>query len=216
MTSLSAEIRTEQGSSHARRLRRRNRVPAIIYGLKGKENSSLSLCHNEMIKLLKDRSSRTKMLSLHISGHDKPIVEQVIIKAIQRHPVTRFVVHTDLLRVDAKTKIIVMVPFQFINEEKSPGVREGGVVNHITTQIEVQCLPGKIPAGIEVDLSSLKLNESIYLSDIKIPEGVELTLLKQSLALASVHIPTIKEESEAVETDEDAEDGEDKDDKSKE
>jgi len=172
---LTAEPRTEQGKGASRRLRREGKVPAILYGA-GKDPVPLSVNHNELLKQLENEAFYSHILTVELDGK----TEQAVLKDLQRHPAKPFILHLDLMRVSAGEKIRVNVPLHFIGEDVAPGVKiGGGIVTHAVTEVEVSCLPKDLPEYIEVDLSALELGESLHLSDLKLPPGVELVQLLQ-------------------------------------
>ncbi len=172
---LTAELRTEQGKGASRRLRRTGRVPAILYGA-GKEPVPLSVNHNELLRHLENEAFYSHILTIDVGGKK----EQAVLKDLQRHPAKPFILHLDLMRVSAGEKIRVNVPLHFVGEDVAPGVKiGGGIVNHAITEVEISCLPKDLPEYIEVDLSRLELGESLHLSDLQLPPGVELVQLLQ-------------------------------------
>ncbi len=172
---LTAEPRTEQGKGASRRLRRAGKVPAILYGA-GKDPVPLSVNHNELLKQLENEAFYSHILTVELDGKK----EQAVLKDLQRHPAKPFILHLDLMRVSAGEKIRVNVPLHFIGEDVAPGVKVGGgIVTHAVTEVEITCLPKDLPEYIEVDLSKLELGESLHLSDLQLPPGVELVQLLQ-------------------------------------
>ena len=195
---LNAELRTDLGKGASRRLRHAGKVPAIIYGA-GEDPVSLTLEHNELAHQVENEAFFSHILKVKVDGKD----QQAIVKDLQRHPSRPIIMHIDLQRVSAKEKIRVQVPIHFINEEKSPGVREGGLINHMLTEVEVACLPGDLPEYIEADLSELELNGIYHMSDLKLDKGIELVELSHGeghdQAVASVHVRrAAKEEDETT------------------
>jgi large subunit ribosomal protein L25 len=200
---LSAEVRGDMGKGASRRLRRlAGQVPAIIYG-GTTEPTPLTLISKDLEKALENEAYYSHVLIINI-GKKK---EKAILKDMQRHPARNTVTHADFLRVDDKVALKVHVPIHFLNEDTCHGVKtEGGMIQHQTTDIEVQCLPGDIPAFIEVDMLELQVGQIVHLSDIKLPEGVTSVALAlgetHDLAVASVQAPKgIEEEEDAVEAD---------------
>jgi large subunit ribosomal protein L25 len=170
---LSAEKRDEQGKGASRRLRRAGKVPAIIYGA-GKEPTAISLNHNEVIRQLEHEAFYSHILTLNIGGTE----EQAILRDMQRHPSKPYVIHMDFQRVSATDKIRVLVPVHFINEDACVGVKQGGgVLNHLMTEVEVQCLPKDLPEFIEVDVAGLNVGDTIHLSHLTLGKGVEIVEL---------------------------------------
>jgi large subunit ribosomal protein L25 len=187
---LSADLRSDKGKGASRRLRRKaGLVPAIIYGA-GKEPTSISIPHNKVIRALEDEAFYSHILTLNIG--DKK--EKVVLKDIQRHPFKKQILHMDFLRIKADEKIHMQVPIHFIGEDVAPGVKtSGGIISHQMTDVEIVCLPANLPEFLEADLSNLELNESLHLTDIKLPEGVEIVALIQGdehdQSIANIHKP---------------------------
>lgn len=193
---LEAEVRNDLGKSASRRLRRTDKVPAILYGA-GKEPTSLSVDHKSLLHKLENEAFFSHILTVKVGGTE----ENAIIKDLQRHPSKPVVMHMDLLRISMSEKIRVHIPLHFINEEQSPGVKEGGLVTHSMTETEITCMPKELPEFLEVDLSSLGLDGIIHLTDIKLPAGVEIVELTHGEGhdqpVASIHMPrAVKEVSE--------------------
>ena len=172
---LIAELRDESGTSNSRRLRRSGMVPAVIYGA-GKENLSLIIDHNLLLNKLASENFLTSILSIKIQDKE----ESVLIKDIQVHPSKRQIMHLDLQRVIADQILRVNVPIHFINGDSAPGVKlGGGTVSALMNEVEVSCLPKNLPERLEVDVATMELDELLYLSDIPLAEGVEISLLTQ-------------------------------------
>ncbi len=170
-----AESRGQSGKTAARATRRNGLVPAVVYGGTA-EPQSISLEHNDVIKHLAHEAVYSHVLDLKIDGK----TEQAILKAVQRHPAKQAkILHMDFMRVDSSHALKVNVPLHFINEDTCAGVKLGGVVTHAMVDVEVSCLPSKLPEFIEVDLAALDLGESLHLSDLNMPEGVEIIALAQ-------------------------------------
>ncbi len=195
-----AETRTESGSGAARRLRRQHKIPAVLYG--GNQNPvNLTLDHNDVLKHLDHEAVYSHILDLKVDGK----AEKAILKDVQKHPAKPKIFHLDFMRVSANEKIRVHVPLHFLNEETSVGAKKGGVTTHSLVDIEVACLPGALPEYIEVDLADLDVGDSIHLTDIKLPEGVEIiTLLQEGehdlsvVSIAAAKGGTDDEESETA------------------
>ena len=172
---LIAELRDEPGTSNSRRLRRSGMVPAVIYGA-GKENLSLIIDHNLLLNKLAAENFLTSILSIKIQDKE----ESVLIKDIQVHPSKRQIMHLDFQRVIADQVLRVSVPIYFINGDSAPGVKfGGGTVSALMNEVEVSCLPKNLPERLEVDVATMELDELLYLSDIPLAEGVEISLLTQ-------------------------------------
>lgn len=194
---LNATARADVGKGASRRLRRNaEKIPAILYGA-GADALSITLSHNEVSKALRNEAFYSHILTLHIDGQK----QQAVVKAIQRHPYKPFIQHMDFLRITGKEKIRMNVPLHFKGEDEAPGVADdGGVISHLLNSVEILCLPKDLPEFIEVDLSKLALNESVHLSQLSIPKGVELVDLTHGhhddKAVASIHLPRAAIEEE--------------------
>ena len=187
---LTAEVRADKGKGASRRLRRlADHIPAIIYG-GDKDPQPLTLIRKDLEKALENEAFYSHVLTINV-GKDK---QQAILKDLQRHPAKNKVMHADFLRVDDKTVVKVHIPIHFLNETTCKGVKvQGGMMQHMETDIEVQCLPGDIPEYIEVDMLEVETGQIVHLSDITLPEGVTSTALAlgedYDLAIASVVAP---------------------------
>jgi large subunit ribosomal protein L25 len=172
---INAIKRDLQGTGASRRLRRAGRVPGVVYGA-NQASQSLDLNHKELYFGLKNEAFHSSVLSLNVDG----VKEPVLLRDFQMHPYKPLVLHIDFQRVDAHQKIHMRVPLHFKNSELAPGVKlSGGVVSHIMTDAEVLCLPSVLPEFIEVDLSTLEAGQTIHLSDLVLPAGVEFASLSR-------------------------------------
>ncbi|HEY0975090.1 MAG TPA: 50S ribosomal protein L25/general stress protein Ctc [Solimonas sp.] len=191
---VNAESRKDQGKGASRRLRHEGKVPAIVYGGKS-EPVSVTVSLNEMSKHLKTEAFYSHLLTLNLDGKS----EQVVLKDLQRHPVSGYAVHVDFQRVLADQALRMQVPLHFKGADVAPGVKiGGGMVEHLLNQVEVECLPKDLPEFLEVDLSALEVNESVHLSQLTLPAGVVLTLLKHGhdQAVVAIHLPRAAVEEE--------------------
>ena len=197
---IKAESRTELGKGASRRLRRSGRIPGTVYGA-SKEPQSISLSHDEVLHQLDREAFYSSVLTLNVDSQS----EQVVVKDLQRHPYKPDILHIDFQRIDEKQKITMRVPLHFINEQQCVGVKSGGgVISRIMTELEISCLPGDLPEYIDVDMADLELGDSVHLSDIVLPEGVEIYALLSggdaSASVATVSLPKgILEEEEEEE-----------------
>ncbi|MDR0578355.1 MAG: 50S ribosomal protein L25/general stress protein Ctc [Candidatus Accumulibacter sp.] len=166
---LNAQTRTQQGSGASRRLRRANKVPAIVYG--GSAAPELiELDHNELLLALRKEAFQSSLISLKLGGE----AQTVLLRDIQMHAYKPQVLHADFQRVDATRVLHQKVPLHFINAELSPGVKTAdGLVSHAMTEIDVSCLPKDLPAFIDVDLKDLNAGQSLHVSQLVYPEGVK-------------------------------------------
>jgi large subunit ribosomal protein L25 len=187
---LVAEFRETQGKGASRRLRHEGKVPAILYGGHS-EARALTLSHQKLLIMLDNERFYSTILSLKVGDQ----TQAAILKDVQRHPFKNAIVHVDFQRVEDNQQIRISIPLHFVNASIAPGVKsQGGLVSHMRTEVEVTCLPKDLPEFIEVDLSGLGLNESIHLSQLKIPAGVELVALaKEDSAVVAIHSPRAEE-----------------------
>jgi len=195
---LNAEVRSDLGKGASRRLRRNvSMVPAVIYG-GDKAPQSISLLAKDLAKLLENEAAFSHVLSLDVAGTK----ENVLIKALQRHPAKGFVLHADFQRVVAGQKLTAHVPLHFINEATAVGVKQqGGEISHTISEVEVSCLPKDLPEFIEVDMSAVEVGQTVHMSDLKLPKGVELVALAHGndLAVSNIHASRVKDEEGAAE-----------------
>jgi large subunit ribosomal protein L25 len=187
---LVAEFRETQGKGASRRLRHEGKVPAILYGGHA-DARTLTLNHQKLLIMLDNERFYSTILSLKVGDQ----TQAAILKDVQRHPFKNAVMHIDFQRVEENEKIRISIPLHFTGAAVSPGVKsQGGIVSHMRTETEVSCLPKDLPEFIEVDISGLSLNESIHLSQLKVPQGVVLVdLAKDDAAVVAIHSPRAEE-----------------------
>ena len=189
-----ADLRDMQGKGASRRLRHKGKVPAILYG--GHQDAqALILDQQNLLTMVGDERFYSSIVRIKIGEG----TQEAIVKDIQMHPAKNVVVHVDLQRVVESEKIRIMLPIHFKNETVSPGVKvQGGVVSHMRSDVEVTCLPKDLPEFLELDLSGMNLNETRFLSDIPLPQGVTIPELgRRNAPVVSIHSPRA-EEPEAV------------------
>jgi large subunit ribosomal protein L25 len=167
-----AESRKVLGRGHSRRVRQVGRVPAILYGGSA-EPIGLTLDHNKVLKALENDATYSHILTLRFDGKE----ETAILKDLQRHPSRPIIMHMDFQRVSESHKVKVHVPIHFLNQETSAGAKKGGVITHNLVDVEVVCLPARLPEFIEVDMAKVEVGQSVHLSDLKLPPGVEIVEL---------------------------------------
>ena len=206
---LIAEMRDDRGKGASRRLRHQGKVPAIIYGA-GREPRALMFDHNKVLRELENASFYSSILTIKVGDKSRA----AIVKDIQRHPSKKQILHIDLQRIVEDEKIRMQIPIHFLGEEEAVGVKiGGGSVSRLMTEIEVSCFQKDLPEFLEVDISELELDQMLYVSNISLPKGVEVSeiLLEQDQAIVSIH--EIKEiiEEEIIDEEGDA-DGESTDD----
>ena len=189
---LNAEVRERAGKGAARAVRRAGRVPGVVYG--GKQEPRLvSVDPRDVRKALEAGIFFSTIYNLKV-GSD---IERVIPRDVHMHPVKIMPQHVDFLRVTADTKITVDVPVHFLNEEESPGIKRGGVLNIVRHEVEVYCGIDNIPHGFDLDLTGLEIGDSIHASKLALPQGVELTITDRDFTIATIAAPTVISEEEA-------------------
>lgn len=195
---INATKRTLQGKGASRRLRNSGKVPGIIYG--GNDSpQSIELDHNNLFHKLRLEAFHASILTLDVDGKK----QHVLLRDTQMHPFKLKVLHVDFQRVDQKSKIHVKVPLHFINAESSPGVKtSGGNVSHVLTEVDVSCMPKDLPEFITVDLISLTAGHTLHLSDLIVPEKVEILALAKGddLPVVTIVIPRAVVSAEAEAT----------------
>lgn len=201
---VKAELRNDSGKGASRRLRHQGKVPAVMYGA-GKEPTMLTVAHNEILHSVEDEAFFSHILTVEYDGKS----EKVILKDMQRHPAKVQIMHMDFLRIDESHALHVHVPLHFINEDSAPGVKMGGNVSHLMSDIEISCLPKDLPEFIEVDLANLDVGNSIHLSEIALPEGLTIIALTHGedhdLPVASINMPRGAKEGDEEEAESEAE-----------
>lgn len=202
---LIAEMRDDQGKGASRRLRRQGMVPAVIYGA-GRDPRNLMFDHNKVLRQLEDPSFYSSILNIKVGEKSRA----AIVKDIQRHPSKKQIIHIDLQRIVEDEQIKMQIPIHYLGEEDAVGVKiGGGTVTKIMTELEISCLPKDLPEFLEVDISELELDQMLNVSDISLPEGVEISDIMKEQDQAIVSIQEIKEIIEEEIEDEDSEsDGE--------
>ena len=193
---IDATPRSDQGKGASRRLRREGMVPGIIYG-GGKDPQMISTVHNKLAQNLDQESFYSHILQVEVNGQS----ENVVLKDLQRHPSKPFIQHFDLLRVSDTDRIKMFVPFHFLGEDVAPGVKAGGMVSHHQPGTDIVCQAKDLPEYIEIDVSQMELGDTTHLSEVMLPEGVELAATAQDhdIAVVSVHTAKVAEEEEGAE-----------------
>ncbi len=192
---LEAQMRKVTGKKFARQLRREEFIPAIVYK-KGEKTLILKLKNRDLLKVLHTSAGENAVINLKISDNDKKLPKKtVIIREVQHHPVRGDILHVDFNQISLTEKLQVSVPVKVKGE--APGVKEEGVLEHILWEVEVECLPTKIPENIEVDISNLNIGDSIYAKDLQPPEGVKVLTDPESIVI-SVAAPRTEEVPEEV------------------
>lgn len=185
-------LRTKTGTGSARQVRRLDMVPGIVYGNK-QEPANISVKSKDILMEYTSKRFFSTLYQLNIEGK----LVDVLVKDVQLHPVTDNALHIDFLRVDRKSLITVAVPVKYINEDKSPSLKRGGMLNVVIHELEIKCPPHMIPAEIVVDLTGAESHKSIVLDDIALPEGVKPSNAARDHVLATIVAP--KDEDTAAE-----------------
>ncbi|RUO80473.1 50S ribosomal protein L25 [Idiomarina tyrosinivorans] len=193
---IKAEIREDMGKGASRRLRHQDKVPAILYG-GDKAPVALTVDHNKVNNMADYEAFYSHILTLEIDGKK----HQAILKDMQRHPYKPKLTHLDFQRVEAGHKLHTHIPLHFINEATAKGVKdEGGVIVHHVNDVEITCLPKDLPEYLEVDVASLAVGDTVHLTDLNLPNGVELVELTKGedhdQAVVSVTAPRVEKEEE--------------------
>lgn len=207
---LNATNREVEGKSSSRQLRRAGSIPAVIYGGE-KEPIRISILEKDIAKASEIPGFATQILNINIGGDD----QNVIVKELQRHPATQRVLHADLQRVNPDTKISISVPVRFLNEDNCMGVKmHGGAISRLINNIDITCLASNLPEYLEVDLAELDVGDSVFLSALDLPEGVEIPSLalgedRDQAVVSVTEAKVLDVEPEVIETE--GEDGESED-----
>ncbi|MBK6908181.1 MAG: 50S ribosomal protein L25/general stress protein Ctc [Rhodocyclaceae bacterium] len=167
---FNAKKRDGQGTGASRRLRHAGRIPGIVYG-ESSAPQSVDMDHNELFQLMRKEAFYSSVLTIDVEGAK----ELCLLRDVQRHPYKQLIMHLDFQRVDANKKLHTKVPFHFINADINPGVKlQGGIVSHVMNEVDVKCLPANLPEYIVVDLKDLSAGHSLHISQLALPEGVEV------------------------------------------
>lgn len=190
---IGADLRETQGKGASRRLRHRGKVPAILYGGR-QEPQPLVLDQQNLLTMIDNERFYSSIVQLKFSSNGQ--TQDAIVKDVQMHPARNLVIHVDLQRVLPDEKVRIRLPIHFKGESVAPGVKnQGGIISHRLSDVEVSCLPKDLPEYLELDLSNMGLNETKFLSDIPVPEGVTLTELSggRNPPVVSIHSPRAEE-----------------------
>ncbi|QPC44287.1 50S ribosomal protein L25/general stress protein Ctc [Kaustia mangrovi] len=190
-TELTAVVRERGGKGAARALRRQGLIPAVIYGDK-KEPELITLNYREVLKEVETGRFLSHIYNVKVGGK----AVRVIPRDVQFEPVRDFIVHIDFLRLAKGATIAVAVPVNFVNEEESPGLKRGGVLNIVRHEVELECPNDAIPEELVADLTGLDIGDSIHISAIPLPEGVTPTITDRDFTVATVAAPAVLTEAE--------------------
>ena len=178
---LKAERRDRVGKGAARELRRNGNVPAVIYGDK-KDPLPIALSRKEVTLRLHAGGFMTTLATIDVGGEKI----QVLPKDYQADPVRDFITHVDFLRIGKGSRVVVEIPVHFMNEDDSPGLKRGGVLNIVRHEVEVDCPATAIPDAFEIDLTGVDIGDSIHISDVTLPEGVTPTITDRDFTIATI------------------------------
>ena len=212
MNSYKALERTKETGSNIG-LINKGMVPGIIYG-KGSEPTKIALENKVLQKLMNTGAFYSTIIDIDINGK----VEKILPKQLQYHPVSDRLIHFDFLRVQENTKVNVEIPIEFLNQEKCPGLKKGGVLNTVRRLVELTCNANKIPSKLEFDLVNSEIGDAVKISNISLPEGVAPTISDRDFVIATLVPPTVEVETKTEESTEEVgqETGETKPDDKKE
>ena len=201
---LSAEPKERAGKGAARAARRAGRIPGVIYGAK-QPPLMITLDPQEMSREMRGGGFFTTLFDVKVNGGS----ERVLARDLQLHPVSERPLHVDFLRVSSTTVVVVEVPCHFVNDEESPGIKRGGVLNVVRHTLELSCRADAIPNEIVIDLTGLEIGDSVHISQIDLPEGVTPTITDRDFTVASIAAPSVvkEEAAEEAEGEEEAEEG---------
>jgi large subunit ribosomal protein L25 len=194
-TMINGNLRNSTGKGSARAARRAGRIPAIIFGNK-KETISIDIEEREYKKLMNQSGIFSRLLDLSVDGKSNI----VLTRDIQFHPVSENPLHVDFLRIGKGSNINVSVPVSFINEELSPGLKTGGVLNTVRFELELECPADSIPEKIEINLEGLVVGDSIKISSVNLPDGVSSTITDRDFTIATIAAPTVMSEISTEDT----------------
>ena len=184
--------RATEGRGASRRMRRGGKAPGIVYGGTTKP-TPIELDHNALFHALRNEAFHASILTMKLDG----AATKVLLRDVQMHPFRNEILHVDFQRVDENRKIHMKVPLHFVNGELSPAVKmSGAIVSHVTTEVDVSCLPKDLPEFIEVDLSQLDVGHSIHVSALKMPAGVNVVTSKTDPVVATAVVPRAQVEAE--------------------
>jgi len=192
---LPAETRDRAGKGASRALRREGRVPAVVYGEK-KEPLSIHVDQKSLNKMLSTGHFMNSIVMIDVGGK----ATRTLPKAVDFHPVSSQPIHVDFLRIGEHSKVHVNIPVRFDNEEASPGLKRGGVLNVVQHEIELVCDAAEIPEELHIDLTGLEIGDSIHISQVTLPKGAKAAIDDRDFTVATIVAPSAmkSEEDEAA------------------
>lgn len=199
-TVFDCELRKRAGTGGSRAVRRDGWVPAVLYG-GGQDPANIKLRYNQVLKAYQTGSLIDVLSVIKVDGQ----TQQVIGRDIQVDPVKDLPMHVDLMRVDSKTRVTVNVPVRFLNEESCPGLKAGGVLNVVRYEVELVAPATEIPEALELDLATAELGDTLHISAVTLPKGVELTITDRDFTIATIASPSgLKSQENEASDDEEA------------
>ena len=201
---LEAVAREGVGKGAARQARREGLVPGVIYG-GGKDPKTINVNFNVLLKQLKAGKFLSTLLNVKVDGEDN----RVICRGVQRDVVKDLPTHVDFLRLSERSRIKLFIPVEFLNHDDSPGLKRGGVLTVVRNEVELVVTAGDIPEQLTVDLSGLDVNDTVHISDIDLPKGVQPTITDRDFVIANIQAPSsLKSQDDETEGEEEATEGE--------
>ncbi len=194
---LEAVAREGVGKGAARQARREGYVPGVIYG-GGKDPQAINVRFNVLLKQLKAGRFLSTLINVKVDGKDN----KVVCRGVQRDVVKDLPTHVDFLRLTDRTRIAIHIPIEYVNREKSPGLKRGGVLTEVRHDLELFVTAGNIPEKVTIDLDGTEINDTIHISDVKLPAGASPVIADRDFAIANIQAPSglRSEENEAEET----------------
>jgi len=193
---LSAETRDQAGKGASRAIRREGRVPAVIYGNK-EEPLQIHVEEKALVKMLSTGHFMNSVIMVDVAGSGAGGTARTLPKDVQFHPVSDRPIHVDFLRISEHSKVQVAVPIRFVNEEGSPGLKRGGVLNTVRHDLELICDAAEIPEEIRIDLAGLDIGDSLHISAVTLPEGAKSAITDRDFTIATIVAPSaLKMEAE--------------------
>ena len=182
---LAASARAGVGKGAARQSRRAGNVPGVVYG-DGKDPVAIEINQPALLKLLKAGKFLSTLINLEVDGQK----QTVICRAVQRDVVKDLPIHADFLRLSQRSRVNLMIPVEFVNHDEAPGLRKGGVLTVVRSEVELKVRANNIPEQIEIDLSGVDLNDTIRISDVTLPEGAAPTITDRDFMIANISAPS--------------------------
>lgn len=200
LPTIAVEARERAGKGASRAIRRAGRVPAVVYGAK-KDPEMVSIDKIDLIKAIRSSAFLSTVYEIKVNGK----AQQVLPRDIHFHPVTDEPTHVDFMRMTKGASVTVQIPVHFVDEEQSPGLKRGGVMNVVRHDIEMDCPASAIPEYIEVSVAGLDINDSVHISEVKLPEGAKPTI-DRDFTIATIGAPSSLRSAEAEAEGEEGED----------